>query len=252
MMLKRWKTKGFDFVEMGVVAAFVGFATWAVMYSGPSPSQLESNAFAEQYGPGKYSENEEEWIIRDFFKDRRGGVFVDVGASHYQINSNTYYLETKLGWSGVAVEPFTHFEPEYKQYRPKTRFEPFFVSDQSGTEVKMYTHGENFLANSSDRKFVERFGEDPDELVARTITLNDLLDRVGITSIDFMSMDIELAEPKALAGFDIERFRPELVCIEAHPEVRQALLDYFTRHRYVVIGAYLRADQKNLYFRPLH
>ncbi len=32
-------------------------------------------------------------------------------------------------------------------------------------------------------------------------------------------MDIELSEPKALAGFTIERFKPELVCIEAHPEV---------------------------------
>ena len=251
-MLKRSKTKGFDLPEVGLLAALVGVATWVVMYSGPSPSELESQAFAEQYGPGKYSENEEEWIIKDFFKERRDGVFLDVGASHFQINSNTYYLETKLGWSGLAVEPFTHFEPDYRQYRPRTLFAPFFVADVSGAETKMYTHGENFLANSSDRSFVERFGDAPDEVVVRTITLNDLLDRNGITSIDFMSMDIELSEPKALAGFDIERFRPELVCIEAHPEVRQAILDYFTRHGYVLLGAYLRADQKNLYFTPLH
>jgi FkbM family methyltransferase len=251
-MMRKWGKTRFDAVEMGVVAAFVGFLTWAAMYEGPSPSQLESQALAEQYGPATNSENEEEWIIRDFFKERRGGVFLDVGASHYRINSNTYYLETELGWSGLAVEPFTHFEPDYRAHRPRTRFEPFFVSDMSDAEVKMYSHGENFLANSSDRSFVERFGDNPDEFAARTITLNDLLDRAGIASIDFMSMDIELAEPKALAGFAIERFRPELVCIEAHPEVRQALLDYFTRHGYVLLGAYLRADQKNLYFRPLH
>lgn len=63
-------------------------------------------------------------------------------------------------------------------------------------------------------------------------------------------MDIELAEPKALAGFDIERFRPELVCIEAHPEIRQQLLNYFHKHHYVVVGKYLRADPQNLWFVP--
>ena len=40
-------------------------------------------------------------------------------------------------------------------------------------------------------------------------------------------MDIELAEPAALAGLDIRRFRPGLVVVEAHPQVRQKILDYF-------------------------
>jgi hypothetical protein len=64
-------------------------------------------------------------------------------------------------------------------------------------------------------------------------------------------MDIELHEPEALRGFDIQRFRPQLVCIEAHPEVRQEILDYFARNGYVVVGKYLRADIWNLYFTPL-
>ena len=64
-------------------------------------------------------------------------------------------------------------------------------------------------------------------------------------------MDIELSEPKALAGFDIGRFRPGLVCIEAHDEVRQQILDYFARSGYVIVGKYLAADENNLYFMPL-
>jgi hypothetical protein len=65
-----------------------------------------------------------------------------------------------------------------------------------------------------------------------------------------MSIDIELWEPQALKGFDIERFRPRLVCIEAHPEVRQQILEYFFDHGYVLEGRYLRADVWNLYFKP--
>jgi hypothetical protein len=115
----------------------------------------------------------------------------------------------------------------------------------------MYTLGGMFAGSSSDQTFVKRFGENPKEVTVPTITLDDLLDRENIGRFDFMSMDVELAEPRALAGFSITRHQPSLVCIEAHPEVRQQILDYFVRHGYVVVAKYLRVDEKNLYFRPL-
>jgi hypothetical protein len=84
-----------------------------------------------------------------------------------------------------------------------------------------------------------------------TTTLNRVLEKAGLTKIDFLNMDIELSEPKALAGFDIDRYRPELVCIEAQPETRQQILDYFAEHNYRLIGKYLRVDPTNLYFKPI-
>jgi hypothetical protein len=104
---------------------------------------------------------------------------------------------------------------------------------------------------SGQKEFTEQVGPEIQETVVRTITLSDLLDATGLTHIDFLSIDVELSEPKVLAGFDIDRFRPALVCIEAHPQVRQQILDYFARHRYVVVGRYLRIDTDNLYFQPI-
>ena len=63
-------------------------------------------------------------------------------------------------------------------------------------------------------------------------------------------MDIEEAEPAALAGCDIERFRPELVCIEVGQRTRERLLAYFSAHGYERIDAYLAFDDHNWYFRP--
>jgi hypothetical protein len=103
---------------------------------------------------------------------------------------------------------------------------------------------------SSDRSFTERWGKNVKEIQVPTITLDDLLASEGVAKVDFLSMDIELAEPEALAGFDLRRYAPDLVCIEAHPEVRQAILEYFTRHGYVIVGKYLRIDTTNLYFTP--
>ena len=76
-----------------------------------------------------------------------------------------------------------------------------------------------------------------------------LLDDNGIEKIDFLSMDIESAEPDALAGFDIERFQPELVCIEATPGIRKQLLEYFGAHGYERIDRYLEYDKINWYFK---
>lgn len=238
----------FSLFEVLLIAGFVGFAVWFAERIEVPP---EGRALAEAYGPTRNSEDYEEWIIRDFFRDRRGGFFVDVGANHYQRYSNTYYLETSLGWSGIAVEPLVAFEPEYRQFRPATRFRPFFVSDHSNAEAKLYVLESNKLVSSADKSFTERYGADAREIAVRTITLNDLLEAEGVARIDFMSIDIELHEPQALAGFDIARYRPALVCIEALAEVRQEIIDYFTRHHYSIVGQYLRVDDRNLYFAPL-
>lgn len=205
-----------------------------------------------KYGAHRNSRNMEEWLIRDYFNDRRNGVFLDVGANHYQNESNTYFLETQLGWSGVAVDALQEFAAGYRAHRPRTRFFALFVSDGSHSNAQIFVPAHNTLVASIDPVFTEREGGAAG--TARevpTTTLNALLDHSGTRKLDFLSMDIELSEPKALAGFDVDRFKPALVCIEAHPEVRQQILDYFTRHRYVLVGRYLRADSKNLYFQPL-
>jgi FkbM family methyltransferase len=211
----------------------------------------EAEQFAGRYGPAQYSQFGEEWMIRDFFDGKRDGVFVDVGASDYKEFSNTYYLEMELGWSGLAIDPLPQFAEDYRRHRPRTKFRSFFVSDASNEQARIYYLQDDSRVTSARPEFTGRFGAGAIELSSPTITLNDLLDKEGVTKVDFLSMDIELAEPKALAGFDIERFQPDLVCIEGHEEVRQTILNYFARHGYVVVGKYLRADVVNLYFTPL-
>jgi FkbM family methyltransferase len=217
--------------------------------SGPAYWELEP--LKNAYGPGRNSRNHEEWIIRDYFTDKRDGVFLDVGANHYQTESNTYFLETSLGWSGIAVDALPEFGPDYAEHRPRTAFVAMFASDVADASVQFFVPGNNRLVSSSSREFVERHGAKGEARVVPTTTLNAVLEEAKITRIDFLNMDIELAEPQALAGFDINRFRPSLVCIEAHPDVRQQILEYFHRHGYIIVGKYLRVDPYNLYFKPL-
>ena len=108
----------------------------------------------------------------------------------------------------------------------------------------------NKLVASESRDYTIREGTPGQPRSVPTTTLDKILAQERIERIDLLSMDIELAEPRALAGFDITRYRPALVCIESHPEVRQQILDYFAAHNYVIVGKYLRTDPNNLYFQP--
>jgi FkbM family methyltransferase len=241
-----------EVVLLTILLATVGWTAWRmVVPQNPTLSSREMRFFREKYGPSHYSEREEEWLIRDYFQDRRGGVFVEVGANHYRNNSKTYYLESELGWSGLAIEPQTEFGADYVEHRPRTKFLPFFVSDASNETARLYVVKRASMVASSNEEFVKQFGK-PDEVrEVPTITLTDLLDAERVGQIDFISMDIELHEPQALKGFDIRRFKPSLVCIEGLLPVRQQILDYFARNGYVLVGKYLWVDTENLYFAPL-
>jgi FkbM family methyltransferase len=236
------------------VAVVAGGSLWVRHMLEPyllrAPSEMEP--LIRRYGPSQASEHGEEWILRDYFNDKRNGVFVDVGANDYRRFSNTFYLETSLGWSGLAIEPQKKFAADYAKYRPHSAFVPLFVSDHSNGEVVLNVPQNNDLVASADKTFVENSGgEEVVPLRTTTTTLDDVLARQKITQFDFLSIDVELHEPEVLGGFTLERFRPRLVCVEAQPEVRQKILDYFVRRGYVPVGKYLRADDANLWFVPL-
>jgi len=241
------RSRALKFVRIAVLLVAAIGAMVFVRALKPDP---EFEWFKNTYGPSSHSEHGEEWLVRDFFGDKRGGFFLDVGSYDYKVFSNTYYLEQTLGWSGVAIDAQEEFSADYKKHRPHTQFFVFFVSDRSDALESIFVPDNNRLVASSNKSFSDRYDASGRERKVRTVTLNDLLERVGVTSIDFMTMDIELAEPKALAGFDIMRYRPRLVSVEAHPEVRQQLLDYFADRQYRVVGRYLRADPYNLWFAP--
>ena len=204
-----------------------------------------------EQGTKLYSQHDEELIIRHFFDDRRDGVFVDVGSFHWWIMSTTYYLEEKLGWSGIAVDALPGLAPGYRENRPRTKFFQYIVTDHSGTTETLYVAGS---LSSTLAEHIENFPEHADlqggPVEVHTTTLNELLEREGVEKIDFLSMDIEAGEPTALAGFDIDRYRPELVCIEASRTVRDAISTYFDEHGYERIDFYLSYDPANWYYRP--
>jgi FkbM family methyltransferase len=142
---------------------------------------------------------------------------------------------------------------KWRRLRRPSKFVNYIVTDHAGALEPFY----RVELRARDISSIEKPVLDPgggtvqsEEILVPTITLTKLLDDNGVSKIDFLSMDIEGAEPLALAGFDIDRFQPQLVCIEAKVVNREKIAQYFKRHRYHQIERYLQHDRTNWYFVP--
>jgi FkbM family methyltransferase len=210
------------------------------------PSKVDLSSLQAIYGKALYSQDDEETLVRAFFADRRGGLFVDVGAGDPVQDSTTCYLEKHLGWHGIAVDAVADYADDYRRERPATRFFGYFAGRASQRQHDFFV--------AEDRRFSSGNGTDGRggryrKTVVETIALHDLLERESVSSIDFLSMDIEGAEPEALAGLDLGRFRPELACVEVgSPAVGLAVAEQFALAGCREVAAYRAVDPINRYY----
>ena len=200
-------------------------------------------------GKALYSQSQEELVIRDFFRDRKNGVFLDVGAATPVRNSNTCYLERHLDWSGIAIDALPEYVESWTRRRPKSKYFNYIVTDHSDS-VESFYRSELPGISAVEKPLRGPAGNERsfEELEVPTTTLTQLLDDNDVEKIDFMTIDIEGHEPQALGGFDIDRFQPELICIEAKPTNREFIAQYFSEHGYEQIEKYLEYDKTNYYF----
>ncbi|MFO7976974.1 MAG: FkbM family methyltransferase [Candidatus Hydrogenedentota bacterium] len=222
----------------------------------PAPTMPERKAVPPEKllteGKKLYSQFDEELVIRHFFKDRQGGVFIDVGCAWPIHCSTTYYLEKHLGWTGIGIDAQEFYREAWEANRPNSKFFAYAVTDHAGDRMTFYTppNAGRGLASLS-REYLEKWDvTEPIETEVETITLNKLLEDNGISNFDFLSMDIEGAEVDALKGFDIERFRPSLCCVEIQKENVDVVHKYFADHGYTCLKHYRKYDKVNWYFAP--
>jgi len=192
-----------------------------------------------------YSYGNEEIIVRDFFQDRRDGFFVEIGCAWPIKNSNTYYLEKQLGWRGIGVDGLPDFARAWSEARPQSTFLNFLVTDRSDELESFYKVGVWGL--STAEKDVAKDLNVVDEIEVPGITLDDLLERQGVKEIDFLSIDVEGHQSSVLAGFDLARWKPKLVCIEDDGLLS---IPWFKERGYEPIERYRFRDVVNWWFAP--
>ena len=64
-------------------------------------------------------ELEEKKLVREFFKHKKGGFYIEVGANEPDpLYSQTLHLEEKLEWRGLLIEPIDYLAKKLREIRP--------------------------------------------------------------------------------------------------------------------------------------
>jgi len=182
----------------------------------------------------------------------RNGFFIEAGANDGYAQSNTYYLEKKLGWRGVLVEAIPELYQKCLRERPNSRVYNCGLVSRSYGEPALTMHYANLMSVAQGGLKTEEAQEEhiknglkiqnldrtyQIEVPART--LGSILDEQDdLPDIDLFSLDVEGFELEVLKGLNIEKYRPRYILVEARffDEVngflkdRYDLVDRFSAH----------------------
>ena len=192
--------------------------------------KLRRKAF-EQFGSSRYSRPSLYEIDRKLERHLpyRNGFFIEAGANDGYRQSNTYYLERFKGWQGVLVEGIPQLYQECVAQRHNSQvFNCALVADdfQEPSVTMKYANLMSIVdgalkSEAGDRQHLEKaakYQHDVNRSYDVTVparTLTSILDEVGVTEIDLLSLDVEGFELKVLKGLNFNKYQPKYMLIEA-------------------------------------
>jgi len=174
----------------------------------------------------------DKFIIENYFKNKSSGIMVEVGATlPDQISTSKAFKE--LGWRCINVEPNPYFAGEhrkagneiYEVALSNEEREDAYFNICRDPEVKN-DKSEGVCASSIAGKMLQ--GVPPawsypaiERIKVKITTLDKLLESLDISNLDFVSIDVEGWEMEVMKGFDVEKYKPEIILLENlnHSEV---------------------------------
>ncbi|MGK0488624.1 MAG: FkbM family methyltransferase [Candidatus Endobugula sp.] len=170
-----------------------------------------------EYRNSSYGQEGEDLFLSKYFRGKRNGGFVDVGAHHPKRFSNTYKFYRE-GWRGVNIDAMPGSMTLFEKYRPedinlevgvgaKEGEMPFFVFNEPA--LNTFSRQEALLKNGMKNYRIIK------ERVVEIRPLSDILDEHWkLKSLDFMSVDVEGLDLEVLRSNNWELYRPTIVLVE--------------------------------------
>ena len=164
-----------------------------------------------------YSMFGEDIFIENYYKSKKKGFYVDVGAYHPLDGNNTHLLYKK-GWKGLNIDINYYSIKLFNFLRKKD------LNIHSGilnikTKLTMYYRKEINMLNTLDEKTAKiHFKNGYKKKNIQVNTLNFFLFKnfKKLDKIDFINIDVEGVELDVLKSLDFKTYKPQLICIEIH------------------------------------
>ena len=160
-----------------------------------------------------YSQFGDDLLLWKQFGEKSNGFFVEAGANHPTLNSQTYLFERR-GWSGILVEPLAPNCDLLRSERSRSRV---FQCALGAPEQRGKANITVAAGNDGLSAFVLNRNDTAERVeIVEVRTLDDVLAEAGNPTLDFVSLDVEGAELQVLKGFDLGKHRPSVLVVEDH------------------------------------
>jgi FkbM family methyltransferase len=180
--------------------------------------------------------------VVDFYKEKRHGFFVEIGAHNGIALSNTYLLETTYQWKGICVEPIPYIFTQLVKRRLESICCDKAVYHTSGLSVEFDIANEctvlSGIAETIDCH-KQKVNTNKTTIRVDTITLNDLLDTYKAPAfIEYLSLDTEGSEYDILKSCDFRKYTFGLIDVEHNYKQprRTHIKDLLLANGYVYLG----------------
>ena len=141
------------------------------------------------------------------------GFYVDVGAFHPQMHSNTYKLYLK-GWSGLTVEPNPGVAEAFRRARPRDAHLTLGIAGQE-SELTYYKFRDGAQNTFDAERAAELQADQVGTVAVKCMPLNDVFERhCRGRSVDLLSVDCESRDLEVIQSLDWRRHRPTMLIIE--------------------------------------
>ncbi|PCI75642.1 hypothetical protein COB21_05430 [Candidatus Aerophobetes bacterium] len=167
---------------------------------------------------------QDEYTNTHFFKNKKNGVFLDIGA-HLPIEwNNTYFFENKLQWKGLCIDPNPVMFKKLTKSRAcpclnvavvpsGTGYQKFLQLDKlSGLSGLIDNYGEEDTSRID--KESKLHNEQQNTIDVKTLSINQIINHYGLFHIDFLSLDIEGGELDILKAIDFNQSFIDVIAVE--------------------------------------
>jgi FkbM family methyltransferase len=164
-----------------------------------------------------YSMLGEDIFINNFFKNKKNGIYLDVGAYHPLDGNNTYLLYKKK-WKGINIDVNPLSIELFKRARKFDVNINSAISNKKGF-VTVYFRKKINMLNTLNKKFAKtQFKNGFQEKKIKSNTLNNILNKTKYKNkkIDFFNLDVEGHELSVLKYINFKKYKPTLICVEIH------------------------------------
>ncbi len=160
------------------------------------------------YKRKNYSQFDEDIFLTEFFKKKKKGKFVDLGAFHPIRYNNTYLLYRK-GWNGTNIDLNQTSIDMFNIVRSRDNNKCALISNERNKKETVYFE-HNFSAGNSINLI-----NDPQKILTKekimtSSTFNDLVQH----KFDFLNIDLEGHDYIVLKTIDLKYYQPDLICVE--------------------------------------